>query len=184
MSALHEMRRFAQRFEAHEWPDGLQLQEQDASYWAARGCGIACLRMILHHYTGRNEPYALLLAEALALGAYCERGWIHAGLAELARRRGLDAEACALGDVGELHAALRDGPIVASVTLGFPEDGRKGGHLVVLCGFDASGPARIEVRDPSSWGEQNRSVPRHRLLASFSGRVIRFARPGAPAPPP
>ena len=182
MSVHHDVMRFAQRFGHQEWPHGLSIDGRDAGFWAERGCGVACLRMIVHFFTGRDEAYAGLLAEGVAQGAYGERGWIHAGLAAMAQRRGLMARACAIDGPDELRAVLLQGPVIASVTLGFPEDGRRGGHLVVACGFDAAEPRCIHVRDPARWGESNASVGESRFLASFSGRVIRFAAPGAASP--
>jgi hypothetical protein len=73
---------------------------------------------------------------------------------------------------------LAQGPVIASVTLGFPEDGRRGGHLVVVCGFEEREPRVVHVRDPARWGASRSSVGEARFLASFSGRVIRFDRPG------
>jgi hypothetical protein len=96
----------------------------------------------------------------------------------MAQRRGIAARACAVQGAGELYAALEQGPVIASVTLGFPEDGRRGGHLVVVCGFEEGELRLVHVRDPARWGESHSSVGEQRFLASFSGRVIRFDPPG------
>lgn len=178
MSVHHDVKRFAQRLGEGEWAHGLSIQGHGAGFWAERGCGVACLRMILHFFTGRDEAYVDLLAEGVGWGAYGDRGWIHAGLAAMARRRGIAARACAVQGAAELHAVLAQGPVIASVTLGFPEDGRRGGHLVVVCGFEEGEPRVVHVRDPARWGESHSSVGEQRFLASFSGRVIRFDPPG------
>lgn len=178
MLLLHDVKRFAQRFSDEEWAQGLSIQGHHAGFWAERGCGVACLRMILHFFTGREEAYADLLAEGVGQGAYGDRGWIHAGLAAMAQRRGIAARACAVQGAAELRAVLEHGPVIASVTLGFPEDGRRGGHLVVVCGFEERHSRVVHVRDPARWGESSSSVGEPRFLASFSGRVIRFDREG------
>lgn len=178
MSVHHDVKRFAQRFGNGEWAPGLSIQGGDSGYWGERGCGVACLRMILHFFTGRDEGYTNLLAQGVGQGAYSDRGWIHAGLAAIAQRHGIPACACSVQGPAELRAALMHGPVIASVTLGFPEDGRRGGHLVVVCGFEQSEPRIVHVRDPARWGESHAWVGESRFLASFTGRVIRFDPPG------
>jgi len=73
--------------------------------------------------------------------------------------------------------------VIVSVTEKFPDDGRKGGHLVVARGYHEteSGDPNILFRDPSGWGQTCDRVPLSRLAASYSGHVITFA-PLTPAP--
>ena len=77
----------------------------------------------------------------------------------------------------ELPIRLKDAPLIISVTEQFPEDGRKGGHLVVACGTTDAGDDGPDIlfRDPSAWGQDHDRVPFARLSASYSGRCITFA---------
>jgi hypothetical protein len=67
--------------------------------------------------------------------------------------------------------------VIISVTEKFPDDGRKGGHLVVARGYHDthSGDPDILFRDPSGWGQTCDRVPLSRLAASYTGRCITFA---------
>lgn len=47
MSVHHDVKRFAQGLGEGEWEHGLRIRGHGAGYWAERGCGVACLRMIL-----------------------------------------------------------------------------------------------------------------------------------------
>lgn len=82
------------------------------------------------------------------------------------------AEPVAAGDIPD---ALDAAPLIISVTECFPDDGRRGGHLVVARGYgDGIDPA-ILIRDPSAWGQAHDRVPLSRLAASYTGRAITFA---------
>jgi hypothetical protein len=79
----------------------------------------------------------------------------------------------------ELLGYLDEAPLIASVTCEFPADGRRGGHLVVLRGYelDHDDPL-ILFREPSSWGQGHDRVRLSRLVQSYSGRCITFSPPG------
>lgn len=62
-----------------------------------------------------------------------------------------------------------------SVTERFPDDGRAGGHLVILRGYDDRPDPTIHFRDPSAWGQTNDRVPLSHVSASYTGRAITFA---------
>jgi hypothetical protein len=83
----------------------------------------------------------------------------------------------------DLPVRLATAPVIISVTEKFPEDGRKGGHLVVARGTSRSAPGSpdILIRDPSAWGEDHDRVRLARLAASYTGRCITFAPLPAPA---
>jgi hypothetical protein len=76
---------------------------------------------------------------------------------------------------GQLTARPESGPLIASVSFQFPDDGRRGGHLVVLRGYelDQADPL-ILFRDPSGWGQQHDRVALSRLASSYIGRCITF----------
>ncbi|MFI5800516.1 hypothetical protein [Streptomyces sp. NPDC051677] len=57
----------------------------------------------------------------------------------------------------------------------FPDDGRAGGHLVILRGYGDALDPTIHFRDPSAWGQTHDRVPLSRVSASYTGRAITFA---------
>jgi hypothetical protein len=117
-----------------------------------------------------------LLQEGVAAGYYTSKGWIHAGLASLGAAYGLRGEARRAATIADLRSCLEStgGPLIASVALRFPQDGRRGGHLVVVTAVGEGPRARICIRDPSSWGKEQDSISAARFSASYSGRVVIF----------
>ena len=171
------MPRFGQHFEKGEWPEDDALVEgKDADYWGESVCGLACLRMIMGHYQIAVASAYDLLKEGIQLNAYCDKGWIHQGLANIAAKSGLNAKPVVIQDGEELEMLLtKFGPVIVSVTGQLPEDGRKGGHLIVVCGrYKEDGEFMISFRDPSKWGKSNSIVSENRFMASFTGRGIVF----------
>jgi len=178
----HDMPMCPQRIDPAEWDaDGGAAGLGDIEEWSDRACGMAALRMILLS-RGLDAPsLTTLLRLGASQGALTPRGWVHAGIARLAADLGLPGRAQAI-DAGNLPAAIKDGPLIASVTFRFPDDGRRGGHLVVLRGYEAStADPQILFRDPSSWGQHHDRVPLSRIACSYTGRCITFAR-ARPAP--
>jgi hypothetical protein len=57
--------------------------------------------------------------------------------------------------VEELGQRLADAPVIISVSEQFPEDGRRGGHLVVARGYETEAVPTVHFRDPSRWGGAN-----------------------------
>ena len=77
---------------------------------------------------------------------------------------------------------LDEAPLIASVTSEFPADGRRGGHLVVLRGYELGhADPLILFRDPSGWGQDHDRVRLSRLAESYSGRCITFKPAVSPA---
>ncbi|MBO8171260.1 MAG: C39 family peptidase [Bacillaceae bacterium] len=168
--------RFSQRFESNEWPNGSLCEGEGPEFWGDRCCGLACLRMIMAYYKKHVPSQYELLVEALNINAYCSKGWIHRGLAELGKRYGLKGHPIAIQNGDHLQQLLETtGPIIASVTHKFPEDGRRGGHLVVVCGRHNENTLTISFRDPSRWGQNHSCVSEKRFFSSFSGRGICFS---------
>lgn len=159
-----------QRFSG-AWPDGAGPAGGPA-YWGPRACGIACAAALLTFHGRRTPTRHELLAEAVEHAAYTPAGWSHAGLARLLERHGLPAQARLVADPADLVAIASAGrPSIVSVTLGFPEDGQKGGHLVVFAGhLDGGHLARF--MDPSRWGRDHWLLPSSRFWASWTGRAI------------
>jgi hypothetical protein len=170
-----------QQIDPGEWAECGGDALGNSAEWSDRTCGMAALRMILLAYLGQAPPLTELVMTGVREGALTDRGWLHAGLARLAASFGIPAAAEAV-TADDLPARLKDAPLIISVTARFPEDGRKGGHLVVAHGTSepgADGPD-ILIRDPSAWGQSHDRVTLRRLSASYSGRCITFApRPAA-----
>lgn len=165
-----------QRIDPGEWARCGGHLLGDAAEWSDRACGMAALRMILLAYLGDAPPLTELILTGVRDNALTGRGWLHAGIARLATGFGIPAAAEAV-TADELPARLKEAPVIISVTEKFPEDGRKGGHLVVARGTDepAEETPDILFRDPSAWGQEHDRVPLTRLAASYSGRCITFA---------
>jgi hypothetical protein len=165
-----------QRIDPAEWDAHGGTALGDRAEWSDRACGMAALRMILLAYLGDAPPLTELVKTGVRDGALTDRGWLHAGIARLAGSFGIPAAAEAVA-AGELPARLAAAPVIISVTEKFPDDGRKGGHLVVARGTaqSANGGPDILISDPSAWGQDHDRVPLTRLSASYSGRCITFA---------
>jgi hypothetical protein len=109
--------------------------------------------MILLAY-GRKAPTVTeLLKLAVKHEVLTPRGALHAGIASLATDFGVPATAEPVR-VEELLARLDDAPVIASVTEQFPDDGRSGGHLIILRGFEDGPDPTIFIRDPSAWARR------------------------------
>ncbi|MYT33313.1 MULTISPECIES: C39 family peptidase [unclassified Streptomyces] len=142
--------------------------------WSNRACGLASLRMILLAY-GRQAPTVTeLLKLAVKYEVLTPRGALHAGIASLASDLGVPSRAEPV-PAEELLSKLDDAPLIASVTEQFPDDGRSGGHLVILRGYEAGPDPAIHFRDPSAWGQTHDRVLLSRLAHSYTGRAITFA---------
>ena len=159
-----------------QWPDRFRLQGRDRAHWSDRTCGLACLMSVSSFHGRAVPPIFELLQEGVGSGYYTSNGWIHAGLARLGATYGLRGEARPAATMDELRSCLEStgGPLIASVTLRFPEDGRRGGHLVVVTAAGEDPGARICIRDPSRWGKGKDSISAARFSASYSGRVVIF----------
>jgi Peptidase C39 family len=165
-----------QRIDTAEWDAHGGAALGDRAEWSDRACGMAALRMILLAYLGDAPPLTELVKTGVRNDALTDRGWLHAGIARLAESFGIPAAAEAV-TADELPARLAAAPVIISVTEKFPEDGSKGGHLVVARGTtcSANDAPDILIRDPSAWGQHHDRVPLARLSASYTGRCITFA---------
>jgi hypothetical protein len=164
-----------QRIDPAEWGAHGGTALGDRAEWSDRACGMAALRMILLAYLGDAPPLTELVKTGVRDGALTGKGWLHAGIARLAAGFGIPAAAETV-TASELPARLAAAPVIISVTEKFPEDGRKGGHLVVARGTACSAhdSPDILIRDPSAWGQDHDRVPLTRLSASYTGRCITF----------
>ena len=177
MSRIHQVPMCRQRIDPGEWDAHGGAALGDRAEWSDRACGMAALRMILLAYGRPAPPLTELVALGVREGALTGRGWLHAGIARLAEGFGIPARAQPVA-AADLPGHLAAAPVIVSVTEKFPDDGRKGGHLVVARGYHqvaAPGDPDILFRDPSGWGQTCDRVPLSRLAASYSGRAITFA---------
>jgi hypothetical protein len=178
---VHSVPMCRQRIDPREWRAHGGTDLGPVAEWSDRACGMAALRMIL---TARHQPTPVLtelVTTGVARGGYSERGWLHADLADLATSLGVPAQAEAI-QAYDLPALLDEAPLIASVTCEFPTDGRRGGHLVVLRGYELGhDDPLILFRDPSGWGQDHDRVRLSRLAESYSGRCITFKPDVSPA---
>ena len=171
---LRDVPRLAQHFDAAVWRSDGFADEAESRTWSDRACGLACLRMLLGYHGLSVPDQRELLAGGLALGAYSRRGWIHAGLVDLAAGYELAGYAERDASLDRLVAAAAvDVPAIVSVARTFPP-GRRGGHLIVFCGVARSGgrQSRIHFRDPSGWGAANREIAADRFLNAYARSAI------------
>jgi hypothetical protein len=140
-----------QQIDSQEWQDHGGCDLGEIGQWSDRACGVACLRMILLAHQRPAPPLTELLKLGVGQGALTERGWLHARIAALATSLGVPGTAEAV-PAEDLTARLKDGLLIASITFQFPQDGRLGGNLVVLRGYERE-PDRADplilFRDPS-----------------------------------
>lgn len=172
--SAHDVPMCRQRVDGQEWSNHGGADLGEIAEWSDRACGMAALRMILLAHHRPAPSLTELLKLGVSQGALSDRGWLHAEIARLATILGVSSRAEAVL-AENLPALLEDGPLIASVTTGFPDDGRRGGHLVVLRGYERrqADPA-ILFRDPSAWGQANDRVLLSRLSMSYTGRCITF----------
>ncbi|MEV0850025.1 C39 family peptidase [Streptomyces sp. NPDC049954] len=174
MPHVHDVPMCRQLIEPEEWElhGGWALGSR--LEWSNRACGLASLRMILLAYGHEAPTVTELLKLAVKNEILTPRGALHAGIARLATELGVLSTAEAV-PAEELPARLDEAPLIVSVTEQLPEDGRSGGHLVILRGYDSGPDPTIHFRDPSSWGQSHDRVLLSRLSASYTGRAITFA---------
>lgn len=156
------------------WPSTSAMPPQGPRWWGHRSCGLACLRAVLMAHGLPAPAGHELLVRALAHEAYSPRGWIHQRLADLAGDYGLVGIATQHRDPGPLRELARQGqPSIVSTTHLLPQDGRRGGHLVVFVG-EVEDDAGLQARFmcPSRWGRTTNTVSPERFWASWTGRSV------------
>ncbi len=184
---------YTQRVDLHDANLQGFKSRQEAEHWQVRGCGIASIKMVIdgfqiHRGLKLSEEYGELVHKGVKMGAYCDRGWIHKGLVELAKEYDIAGQTfrhCNAYDV--LSEIEKDRPCIISVAVGFNggkmnsngEIIQKGGHLIVVVGAVREN-AKLKgflVHHPSSnpgmnWENHLASV--EDFERSFSGAFISF----------
>ncbi|MER6381380.1 C39 family peptidase [Streptomyces sp. NPDC001250] len=174
MPRVHDVPLCRQLIDPAEWDLHGGWALGDRIVWSNRACGLASLRMILLAY-GREAPTVTeLLKLAVKQDVLTPRGALHAGIANMASDLGVPSRAEPV-PVEDLLTRLEDAPLIVSVTEQLPDDGRAGGHLVILRGYEDGPDPVIHFRDPSAWGQTHDRVPLSRLSPSYTGRAIAFA---------
>lgn len=174
MPRVHDVPMCRQLIAPTEWDLHGGWALGDRTEWSNRACGLASLRMILLAYGHKAPTVTELLKLAVKHEVLTPRGALHAGIASLATDLGVPALAEPV-PVEELLGRLDDAPLIVSVTEQFPDDGRSGGHLVILRGYEDGPDPTILIRDPSAWGQTHHRLPLSRLSPSYTGRAITFA---------
>jgi hypothetical protein len=155
--------------------------------WQWRGCGIVALKMVLDYWNGqrddyRTAPVSELWRAGMDAGAYREGiGWVHGGIASVARSYGYRSYNRDLAPNGstpmkpeealrELTRALEQGPVLASVYSGM-DPGRGGGHIVVVTGIEEG---LVSFNDPeqNSEREGKRTIAVRTFREAFKQRYI------------
>ncbi|MEV4896839.1 peptidase [Nonomuraea sp. NPDC055795] len=169
------------------WRHSGARTREEYSRWCRHACGMACLRMLLHHRDGHAPPLLDLVYGCRAYGGYREepegiKGLYYAPFADYARaEHGLAAEVHPLMDLGELEELLAEGRmVIASV---HPEIRRperpapgRGGHLVLVT---EAADGTVLFNNPSGHTEDSRRarLPLARFGDFFAGRGISVLAP-------
>ncbi|EST25492.1 C39 family peptidase [Streptomyces roseochromogenus] len=174
MPRVHEVPLCRQLIDPAEWDLHGGWALGDRIEWSNRACGLASLRMILLAYRREAPTVTELLKLAVKQDVLTPRGALHTGIANLASDLGVPSRAEPV-PAEDLLRRLDDAPLIVSVTEQLPDDGRAGGHLVILHGYEDGPDPTVHFRDPSAWGQTHDRVPLSRLTPSYTGRAITFA---------
>jgi len=159
-----------------------QLQAKDDPHWQESGaknvkeytswswscCGMACLKMILAHKTNKVIPLVTLGKQCLKYDGYKLPLENHPGLYYkpfvrfIKEEYNLDSKATSALTLSDIKNTISSGGyVIASVTpeIRFPEKdpARKGGHLVLLFGYDDSKQV-IYLNNPSGFKHSQEKV--------------------------
>ncbi|WP_081982478.1 C39 family peptidase [Streptacidiphilus albus] len=167
-----------------EWRRSGAESPEEYAFWSWRTCGMACLRMALHHWQGGTPPMMELARDYLAASAYVLRpdggldGLIYAPFAARTRERfGLQALTRPDLPPQEVRDQLAAGRLVMlsvhpSVRTPDAEPPRRGGHLVLA--VDCSRES-VVLHNPSGLhGESQKyaEVPWRKFTRFYAGRGI------------
>lgn len=170
-----------------------QYDAQIEPDWQDRACGVVALKMVMDFHSAADIPAVQdLITEGQLIGAYAKGvGWIHDGLAALARNHGFDAyrqewrsvfvdiiskvmrespyqERLLANGIRKLVDTLSAGsPVIVSIRSQFREDG--GSHLAVLTGFEKNADGEVTAFSYHEPAEEDSTAGSHRSvdLATF-----------------
>lgn len=172
------------------WQETGAATQQEYAYWAVRSCGMVCVKMCVESFGGPSLPLQAWIDRGLVLNAYLtekrpsqasiEKGWLHAGVAQVMEQAGLLTEVKAV-DMAALYGDLSMGKLaIASVSheLGSGDEiTHQGGHLVVVSAMlcKDGDMSAVVVHNPSGRTavlQAGAVIPVERFEQAFSGRVI------------
>lgn len=157
--------------------DGFRSRSEALEY-GNNACGAACIKMILAAFRQKDIPCVKELMElGISEGYYREpMGWIHKGLAQLAKNYNFKAKAIKLNNLNKIAEEIASNRLlIASVSCEFDRT-RKGGHLIVIYGVEVENGkvAKIYFNDPSSYGQTHHVVDADIFLDSWTGNTVIF----------
>lgn len=165
------------------WSRSGARDRREYEFWSRRACGMACLKMALRYWTGRDHPLVTLAREAMEHGAYIRRehaveGLIYRPFIGYVRDRfGLRGTSRPELSTDEIAAFVEAGSLVmASVHphIRWPDSvpPGTGGHLVLVVGHAGD---EIVMHNPSGDRAHNQAFARVRrtdFTRFFAGRGI------------
>jgi hypothetical protein len=185
---------YSQRIESRTAKANGFSSEDEAEYWSKRGCGIACLRMVIDGLGAsslssfKSKSQGEMIRRGLSIEAFCQRGWIHQGLIALASEYGIKGQCFRGSSIRDLVRELnRNHLLIVSITVCFEggmtdENGNvlaPGGHLALVYDYSQTNDEvnGFWVNHPSASIENNwerRFIELSRFAPSFSGAFMSF----------
>ncbi|MGV3345190.1 hypothetical protein ACGVWS_05380 [Enterobacteriaceae bacterium LUAb1] len=142
-------------------------------FWSDRACGLACASSAIEFLTGRVIHQMTLFNECVRIGGYSAHGWKHNELAQVISKYGVNAVAKKIELDECCNIISQGGIIIASVSHQLPDNGLKGGHLILLHDQELIDHVTIfSFMDPSAWGRINNKASLERISKSFSNKGI------------
>ncbi len=132
-----------------------QHEDVKDEYWKPRACGAVCLKMVLDFLKPDEISVNDFVLLANEKGAYCEHGWVHQGLIDIAKEFGVELERKEFKPLRRLHeyneviqekdlldqgiseiieSINNNKPVIVSAIKKWSEE--KKFHMVVLTGFE------------------------------------------------
>ncbi len=150
------------------WQESGAKDVKEYTSWSWSCCGMACLKMILAHKTNEIIPLVTLGKQCVQYDGYKLPLENHPGLYYkpfvrfIKEKYGLSGKATSALTLTDIKNTLSNGGyVIASVTpeIRFPEKDptRKGGHLVLLFGYDDSKQI-IYLHNPSGFKNSQEKV--------------------------
>jgi hypothetical protein len=162
------------------------------AWWAGRLCGVACLRMALHHWHGMTPPAIPLARDLVTARGYVHRdgggldGLYYAPFAQYVRDRwGLVAESAPTLPASEIPEHIAAGRLVMlsvhrTIRTLDPAPPKRGGHLVLAVGIKEDA---VLIHNPSGLpgrSQQHAAVPWTDLDRFYANRGVVLAMSPVP----
>lgn len=169
-----------------QWQQFGFATKQEAVYWMQRGCGIACIKMLVD-FTGKILSFADLTGQGVQLGGYDTRndkGWYYKPLLELGKKHGLQGVTTSHCTNDELaNGIIQHKFYIASVNPQIIRGDKiitstqKSGHLILVIGVRVTrgAVAGFYIHNPSGKSEPMRQkafIPVSVFGQSYGNRGI------------